>query len=176
MLKLNIKTEAYWLDLGMDVRVKVRPCTSPIFYAARAFMNAKLRDIGEQIKACKTAKKPLGDLPDVEDSVTREGLADRYFTLGLARASIIEWKGILENDSDKIAPVTRENIEQLFEAYWPVVSSFSQQYTGVFELAEAEKKSLKNAQNGTLATGKTTAKTARQPVKNVPMKSTSSKL
>jgi len=50
MLKLNIQTEPYWLELGIGVRVKVRPCTSPIFYAARALMNKRLTEIGEEYR------------------------------------------------------------------------------------------------------------------------------
>lgn len=42
MLKLKFKNEPYWLDLGMGVRVKVKPCTSSVFYEAKAFMNSKV--------------------------------------------------------------------------------------------------------------------------------------
>jgi hypothetical protein len=31
MLTLKIPKENYWLELGLGVRVKVRPCTSPFF-------------------------------------------------------------------------------------------------------------------------------------------------
>lgn len=37
MLKLKFKNEPYWLDLGMGVRVKVKPCTSSVFYEAKAY-------------------------------------------------------------------------------------------------------------------------------------------
>lgn len=42
MLKLKFKNEPYWLDLGMGVRVKVKPCTSSVFYEAKAYMNSKV--------------------------------------------------------------------------------------------------------------------------------------
>lgn len=38
MLKLKFKNEPYWLDLGMGVRVKVKPCTSSVFYEAKAYL------------------------------------------------------------------------------------------------------------------------------------------
>ena len=41
MLKLKIQKEPYWLNLGSGVKVKVKPCTSAIFYEAKAFMNGK---------------------------------------------------------------------------------------------------------------------------------------
>lgn len=34
MLKLNIPKEPYWLNVGYGVKIKVKPCTSNIFYQA----------------------------------------------------------------------------------------------------------------------------------------------
>ena len=48
MLRLKIPKKAYWSECGSGVRVKVRPLTSPIFYQARAFMEYRLRAIGEE--------------------------------------------------------------------------------------------------------------------------------
>lgn len=50
MLKLKFKNEPYWLDLGMGVRVKVKPCTSSVFYEAKAYMNSKVADMAKRIK------------------------------------------------------------------------------------------------------------------------------
>lgn len=69
----------------------------------------------------------------------REALAEQYLTVGLARAGIIEWEGILEADADNPAPVTDEKIDELFGAYWVIAETFRQQYTGLRELLEAEK-------------------------------------
>jgi hypothetical protein len=129
MLKLNIQTECYWLDLGLGVRVKVRPCTSPIFYAARAFMNKRLTDIGEEYRKRKEIGASLDDLPDVENPEIREALAEEYLARGLARSAIVDWEGILEADGNDPAPVT------------------------------PEKKDLSAALNGTSATAQNTAKT-----------------
>ncbi len=161
MLKLNIKKEPYWLELGLGVRVKVRPCTSPIFYAAKSFMNKKLADIGEQYK---NNKEQLG-LPNIESAETREALAEEYLNLGLALNAIIEWEGILEFDGKKTAPVTPEKIEELMTGFWSIAASFAQQYTGVMELLEAEKKDLNVAPNGTSAAAKNTAEDAQSPAK-----------
>ena len=76
MLKLNIQTEAYWLELGLGVKVKVRPCTSPIFYAARAFMNKRLTELGEEYRKRKEIGASMEDLPDVENPEIREALAE----------------------------------------------------------------------------------------------------
>lgn len=34
MLKLKIQKEPYWLEIGYGVKVKVKPCTSTVFYQA----------------------------------------------------------------------------------------------------------------------------------------------
>ena len=53
MLTLKISKEPYWLDIGYGVKVKVKPCTSAVFYEAKAYMNAKLADLAKEYKANK---------------------------------------------------------------------------------------------------------------------------
>ena len=172
MLKLNIQTECYWLDLGLGVRVKVRPCTSPIFYAARAFMNKRLTDIGEEYRKRKEIGASLDDLPDVENPEIREALAEEYLARGLARSAIVDWEGVLEADGNDPAPVTPEKIDELMTGFWSIAATFSQQYTGVRELIDAEKKDLSAALNGTSATAQNIAKTAPKPAKTARSKKT----
>lgn len=160
MLKLNIQTEPYWLELGLGVRVKVRPCTSPIFYAARAFMNKRLTEIGEEYRKRKEIGASVDDLPQVDNAEIREALAEEYLARGLARAAIVDWEGILEADGDATAPVTPEKIDELMTGFWSIAASFSQQYTGVRELIEAEKKDLSAGRNGTSGTARNTANPA----------------
>jgi hypothetical protein len=175
MLKLNIQTEPYWIDLGLGVRVKVRPCTSPIFYAARAFMNKRLQDIGEEYRKRKEIGASVEDLPDVENPEIREALAEEYLARGLARSAIIDWEGILESTGDDKAPVTPEKIDELMTGFWSIAASFSQQYTGVRELIEAEKKGSSAVPNGTSGTVQATAKTAPKRAGHAPSKKTARK-
>lgn len=175
MLRLQINKEPYWLDLGIGVRVKVRPCTSPIFYGARAYMNNQLALLGEEYRKRKEVGAKLDDLPDIEDKQVREALAEELLARGLARAAILEWEGVLEADSDSIAPVTPEKIDELMTNFWSIAATFSQQYTGVRELIEAEKKDLSAAPSGTSGTAQATAKTAPKPAKAAPTKSSPSK-
>jgi hypothetical protein len=157
MLKLNIKKETYWIDLGMEVRVKVNPCSSPVFYAARAYMNDRLGKLGEEFKRRKEVGADLADLPDVENSRVREALAEEYLNLGLAHAGIVEWEGVLEAEGDQPAPVTPEKIDELFGAFWSLAVTFGRQYTGARELLEAEKKGLSAEPAGTSRTALSTA-------------------
>ena len=175
MLKLNIQTEPYWIDLGLGVRVKVRPCTSPIFYAARSFMNKRLTELGAEYRKRKEISASVDDLPDVENPEIREALAEEYLARGLARSAIIDWEGILESDGDDKAPVTPEKIDELMTGFWSIAASFSQQYTGVRELIEAEKKDSSAVPNGTSGMAQATAKTAPKPAKTARSKKTARK-
>ena len=74
MLKLKINKEPYWLELGYGVKVKVKPCTSAVFYEAKAYMNAKLADLAKEYKANKDAGLAVDE--DIENPVKREALAD----------------------------------------------------------------------------------------------------
>ena len=182
MLRLNIKTEPYWLDLGLGVRVKVRPCTSPIFYGARAFMNKRLTNLGEEYRKRKDLGLPLEDFPLLDLPEIREALAEEFLARGLARSAILEWEGILEanpQDGDIPAPVTVEKIDELMTNFWSLAASFSQQYTGVRELIEAEKKDLRVEPNGTseedLGTA-TPAQALSAPAQPAPTRQTPAKL
>ena len=168
MLKLSLPKEPYLIDVGLDVRLKVRPCTSAVFYQARAFMNQKLQKLGDAYRAEKDVGVERSELPDLEDSNVREALAEQYLTVGLARAGIIEWEGIFEADADQPAPVTDEKIDELFGAYWVIAETFRQQYTGMRELLEAEKNTRGLVSGGTSETGQDIAATAPNKAEPAP--------
>lgn len=65
MLKLKFKNEPYWLDLGMGVRVKVKPCTSSVFYEAKAYMNSKVADMAKRIKDVRENGAKDENLPNL---------------------------------------------------------------------------------------------------------------
>ena len=168
MIKLTLPKEPYWLDLGLDVRIKVRPCTSAIFYQARARMNQRLQVLGEQWRNCKEAGLAVENLPNLDDEPTREALAEQYLTQGLAEASILEWEGVLDAEGDATAKVEAQAIRDLFDAYWMIAERFRQQYTGMRELLDAEKNASGPESNGTSETGLTTADDAKSKTSPVP--------
>ena len=86
--------------------------------------------------------------------------------------AIVDWEGILEADGNDPAPVTPEKIDELMTGFWSIAATFSQQYTGVRELIDAEKKDLSAALNGTSATAQNIAKTAPKPAKTARSKKT----
>ena len=60
MLKLKIQKEPYWLELGYGVKVKVKPCTSAVFYEAKAYMNSKLAELAKLIRPIKRRESKTG--------------------------------------------------------------------------------------------------------------------
>ena len=159
MLKLKINKEPYWLELGYGVKVKVKPCTSAVFYEAKAYMNAKLADLAKEYKANKDAGLAVSE--DIENPVKREALADKFLLIGLGIAGILEWQGVQEADSEKSAPLTEAKIDELFSNFWVVAENFRNQYCGLRELLDAEKNDYSSALNGTLETDEATAKDAQ---------------
>lgn len=142
MLKLKIQKEPYWLELGYGVKVKVKPCTSAVFYEAKAFMNNRVSETAKLYKSNKENGINDPSIPNLEDISKREAFADQNLILGLALAGIIEWDGVLEAESDEKAPLTPEKIEELFSNFWVVAENFRQQYCGIQEILETEKKRL----------------------------------
>lgn len=146
MLKLKIQKEPYWLELGYGVKVKVKPCTSSVFYEAKAYMNSKLAELAKTYKANKEAGIEDGAAESIESPVKREALADRFLLIGLGIAGILEWDGVMEAGENKSAPLTENKIDELFSNFWAVAENFRSQYCGLREVLEAEKTSLRPRQ------------------------------
>ena len=168
MLKLKIQKNPYWLELGSGVRVTVKPCTSAIFYEAKAFMNERVAEMAKRYKETKDNGGATNDLPDLESQTKREAFADQQLILGLALAGIVEWEGVLEADSDEKAPLTPAKIEELFTNFWLVAENFRQQYCGIQEILEAEKNVSTPAPSGTLVTGEATVEDVKKTKPTVP--------
>ncbi|MDR2902491.1 MAG: hypothetical protein LBU87_05225 [Lactobacillales bacterium] len=160
MLKLSVKKVPYELDISHGVKVTVRPCTSSVFYEAKAFMNSRIAEAAKNFKNAQEVGKTDPDSPDLNDPIKREAFADQMLIIGLAIAGITDWSGILEADSDAKAPVTPEKIEELFSNFWLLAENFRQQYCGFQEILEAEKNVSTPAPDGTSVTGEVIAKGA----------------
>ena len=158
MIKLKIQKEAYWLELGSGVKVKVKPCTSAVFYEAKAFMHARMSELSKRFKESKENGLVDEALKDLENMTKREALADQNIALGLALAGIIEWEGVLEAESDEKAPLTPEKIEELFSNFWVISENFRNQYSGIMEHLEAEKNVSTSEPSGILEADEVTVK------------------
>lgn len=174
MLSLKIPKDPYWLELGMGVRVQVRPLTSDVMFAAQAKMQSKLALIGEEYKRRKELGLSLEDLPNLEDKQQAQGVAEKELIRGLAHTAILAWEGVLEADSDELAKPTPEKIDELL-TFWVIAERFRLEYTGIRELLEAEKKPCMSGASGTSETVPPTAATAGSKTSTAPEDSKTNK-
>ena len=98
MIRLDLKREPYWLDLGHGVRVNVRPATTALVMAARV-----------------TALK---DATEETDAGTRSATLIKK----LAELSILAWEGVGDCE-DHLAEVTPEAIAALMDL-WHLADAF----------------------------------------------------
>jgi len=113
MIRLDLRREPYWFDLGHGVRVKVRPLTTALMKAVQADL----------------ARHPS----DADPAATR---AETLLSL-LARHAILEWDGVGDEKGEP-APVTPENVEALMRL-WPIAEAFERLYLAPALLLEDEK-------------------------------------
>lgn len=116
MIRLGLKQAPYWLDLLPGVRLKVRPFTTALFFAAQQAV----------------AKAPVPDEPDLADAM--RGLA---FIKALARLAIIEWEGV-GNADGSVAAIAPPTVEALMDV-WQAAASFERQYARPVAELDAEK-------------------------------------
>ena len=118
MLRLELKREPHWLDLGHGVRVQVRPCTTALVMAARAARRDSDRDAPEH-------------------AANALGARTAGFLKVLGRLAIDGWEGV-GDDAGEPAAVTPEGIDALLDL-WPLAEAFERLYLGPALLLDAEK-------------------------------------
>jgi len=138
MIRLDLKREPHWLDLGHGVRLHVRPCTTALMMAARA--EAQRATIASASGSEATGIRTAGLIK------------------ALARLAVIDWQGV-GDDAGSTVPVTPENVNALMDL-WPIASAFESTYLGPALLLDTEKNASGPVPNGTSATGRNIAATA----------------
>ena len=118
MIRLGLKQEPEWLDLLPGVRIKVRPFTTALFFAAQTAM----------------AKAPAADEVEAELVDAIRGLA---FIKALARLAIFEWEGVGDAKGDE-AMVEPEAIDALMDI-WQAAAAFERLYARPLSEMDAEK-------------------------------------
>lgn len=113
MIRLDLKREPYWLDLGHRVRVHVRPATTALVMAAR-------------VTALKNATEET-------DAGTRSAALIKK----LAELSILAWEGIGDSE-DKPAEVTPDAVSALMDL-WPLADAFERLYLAPTLILDQEK-------------------------------------
>ncbi|EAQ43698.1 hypothetical protein MED193_12543 [Roseobacter sp. MED193] len=122
MLKLSLKSEPSWLDLGHGVRLFVEPLSSAMMLAARS----------------DPAVRALAGAPaqDDEDVVQDEAVAV-VVAKALARLVVKDWEGVGDEAGEPIA-LTPEGLDALLDI-WPLFEAFQTRYVAGAMLLDAEK-------------------------------------
>ncbi len=113
MIRLDLKREPYWLDLGHGVRAQVRPATTALVMAARV-----------------TALKE-------NDGTAEAGARSAALIKKLAELAIIAWEGVGDSE-DHLAEVTPEAVCALMDL-WPIADAFERLYLAPTLVLEQEK-------------------------------------
>jgi hypothetical protein len=117
MIRLDLKREPHWLDLGHGVRLHVKPCTTALMMAARA----------------EAQRAAISSASDSEAA----GIRSAALIKALARLAVLDWQGI-GDATGNAAPVTPESVDALMDL-WPIASAFESAYLGPALLLDAEK-------------------------------------
>ena len=158
-LKLGKNKNAIWLDLPEGVRVKVKPLTLAMRqkYEARArrIVNAERERWEEAAKA--------GELPPDVINFGDPDEESTFFVVELIKASaaalIVEWDGVIDPDSDELAPINETTVADLV-SFPAIADSFYAQCADHFKIRAAEGKSSKKDSPGSSEGAGNTAETA----------------
>ncbi|PZP83629.1 MAG: hypothetical protein DI582_10655 [Azospirillum brasilense] len=159
MLKLDLPKEPYWLTLPAQVELFVKPLSSALMQAAQAQAVKELLALRELREQLQETGQDVTHLPDITDQDIRHSLSEIALTKALARLAILQWKGVLAQDSDELAPITLETVNHLMD-FWFIAQEFYRQYHNSLTLLEREGNDSRPAANGTSAAGHATASTA----------------
>ncbi|MFN4201879.1 MAG: hypothetical protein ACK4GM_02335 [Tabrizicola sp.] len=132
MIRLDLKSAPFWLDLPAGVRLKLQPLTTGLMAAARAdaTVQALAADAAPEVQALVLAK-------------------------AVARAAILDWDGVGDADGNPL-PVSPEAVDALLDL-WPVFEGFQLGYVAKGLLVAQEGNGCAPSPAGTGAGAATTA-------------------
>ena len=162
MITLSTPKDPYDLDLPYGITVTLKPLTSSGMAAAQAAARRRLESLEGQYRERKEAGLAVDDLPDLDDAAERDGLYHGLLVHELAARHIISWSGVLAEDGNGNAPVSREAVAAVMDLY-PVGERFFQEFTLRQVLLNAAKNASGPSAAGTSgrAEGRNTAGAAK---------------
>ena len=107
MIRLDLKREPHWLDLGHGVRVHVRPCSTALMMAARAEAQRSV---------------PLS----ANEAQAAAGERTTTLVKALGRLAVQGWEGVAGEDGEP-ARLTPEGVDALLDL-WPMAEAFERLY------------------------------------------------
>ena len=148
-VRLNLKREPYWLELGYGVRVFVEPMTTSLMMQAR-------EDVAQLIDLPEDPEAEIGS-----NDAQRIGMA---MAKAVARRVILDWEGV-ETESGRPAKVTPEGVDALLDV-WEIFAAFQEIYMEPGQVLEREKNGSASSPSGTSAGATNTARRARPAAKS----------
>ncbi len=153
MIRLNLPTEPYWLDLPLGVRLLVRPLDTAVYEACR------YRAAREAKRIIDERERSGDDAPVDEDEA--DGLATWLVTVALARVAIIDWRGVEDAEGSGPAPVDDTTVSDLMRI--PLIASeFRRRILEPYERLVTEGNVSGPTPNGASAAAPTTAENAKR--------------
>ncbi len=159
MLRLNLPTEPYWIELSsVGVRLKVRPLDSALYFSARSRAIRRAQEIQREAADLIEAGVTVGDLPDTRDPDAWSGYLEYMIAQAYGEMAILDWEGVGDADGNPL-PYSRETAGALMRVH-QVAEQFIGQYTAPYVQLGAEKNGSAPAPSGTSAAGTPTASAA----------------
>lgn len=158
MIRLDLPTKPYWLDLPHGVRLFVRPLDTAIYEAARQRGMRLAKQIIQEHAEIQAAGGEVTGLPDFSDQDGILGLSQMLFVQALARSAILRWEGVGDKHGTPVDP-TDEAVATLMRIH-RMAEEFTLAYTATHQGLVAEGNVSRPAPNGTLAAGLNTAEPA----------------
>ncbi len=140
MLKLDLKNEPAWLDLGHGVRVYLAPLTTAMMVAARS--DPAITGLDE-------------DASDEESALA--------FAKALGRIAIIDWEGVGDENANPVT-ISPEGIDALLDV-WPLFEVFQTDYVAKGLVLDQEKNASAPLPSGPSAGAMDIVRSAQKPAK-----------
>jgi hypothetical protein len=127
MLRIGIKQEPRWIEIGSGVRLLVKPATTALITTARSRARRQLEEMRKASEQSKEAGLPY-EGPDFADADATTGYAFALSCVTLARELVIDWDGI-GDEAGKPIPFAVDGLGEvlgytgLAEAFFLAVSS-----------------------------------------------------
>ena len=157
MLRLDLKRDPHWLDLGHGVRILVEPLSTSTMMRAREALSERI------------------DLPEDEDALDANDQQRLAIAMAqeVARLTIVDWEGVGDAQG-RPAKVSPEGIDALMDV-WQIFEAFQTRYLQPAILLDQEKNGSALSASGTSRGVKNTAPRARSAATSARTKSTSRK-
>ena len=108
MIRIAAKQEPRWYDFGRGVRMRVKPVSTTMFFAAEAHAQERAMQIAVADGLITDVGGRVEDLP-ADERLSWLSVAQVLLTQGLAELAVSEWSGV-GDDAGNPAPLTPENI------------------------------------------------------------------